>query len=79
MTSNPKQPAAPVALPAILHDSQILTFKQWCVLGNFSPRTGRRILKSGDGPAVAKLSDRRYGISVASHKRWVAQREEAVS
>jgi hypothetical protein len=70
-----KTPVLPVALPANLHDCQVLTFKQWCALGNFSPRTGRRILKSGKGPAVAKLSDRRYGISVRSHNAWLAARE----
>jgi hypothetical protein len=50
-----RQPAP--ALPATLHDQQVLTLPQWCALGNFSLRTGRRILASGSGPEVTQLSD----------------------
>jgi hypothetical protein len=67
------------ALPAILHDSQILTVRQWCALGGFSPRTGARILKSGSGPVVTQLSDKRVGIAVAAHKAWIAARARPTS
>jgi hypothetical protein len=62
------------ALPAILHDSQVLTVPQWCALANFSLRTGRRILASGTGPVVIQLSDKRIGITVRADREWKARR-----
>lgn len=62
------------ALPAVLHDSQVLTVRQWCQLGGFALRTGHRILKSGSGPVVTQLSDKRIGITVGADKEWKARR-----
>jgi hypothetical protein len=59
---------------AISHDNQILTFFEWCQLNRFSERTGRRILASGTGPTVTRLSPRRLGISVGNNARWQASR-----
>jgi hypothetical protein len=53
-----------------LHDEQVLSFHQWCALNGFSPRTGRRILASGDGPIVTQLSEKRIGITVGNNRRW---------
>ena len=75
----PKQygrPAIP-AVPATLNDFQVLTFRQWCDLNGISARTGRRILASGTGPAVTRLSAKRMGISVGAHRAWLASRERA--
>jgi hypothetical protein len=63
------------ALPAILHDPQVLTFRQWCALNNFSARTGRRIFQSGAGPIITQLSAQRAGITVANNRAWQASRE----
>ena len=43
---------------SMLLDTQVMRFREWCRLNQFSPRTGRRILKSGDGPAVYLRSSR---------------------
>jgi hypothetical protein len=53
---------------------QILTFPEWCLLNGISPRTGRRILDSGSGPAITQLSANRIGISVAANAAWQASR-----
>jgi hypothetical protein len=55
-------------------DDAVLTFDEWCALNGFSPRVGRRILKSGNGPTVTRLSDRRIGISRKNNRLWQAQR-----
>jgi hypothetical protein len=62
---------------ASLHPNQILLFDEWCELNRISPRTGRRILASGKGPAVTQLSKQRIGITVANNAKWQASRERA--
>jgi len=57
-----------------LEQFRILSFAQWCALNGISLATGRRILKSGKGPAVIRLSDRRLGISVGANAAWQAAR-----
>jgi len=57
-----------------LQDTQILSFRQWCALNGFSPRTGHRILTSGNGPIVTMLTDTRIGISVGNNRRWQESR-----
>jgi hypothetical protein len=56
------------------NDYRVLRFREWCALVGISPRTGRRIIASGCGPAVTRLSAKRMGISIASHKAWLADR-----
>jgi hypothetical protein len=59
-----------------LNQHRILSFLDWCWLNNISPATGRRILKSGRGPAITRLSTRRIGISIAANADWQAARSE---
>ena len=53
---------------------RVLSFRQWCSLNGFSPATGRRVLKSGRGPAITNLSERRIGITVKANADWQASR-----
>jgi hypothetical protein len=53
-----------------INQYRILSFADWCRLNGISQATGRRILKSGKGPTVIRLSDRRIGISVAANAAW---------
>ena len=55
---------------ALDHVDRILTFKQWCRVNSFSVSTGRRILKSGKGPAVIQLTERRIGIRESDNRAW---------
>jgi len=48
----------------------VMTFLQWCRLGNFSPATGKRILSGDNGPTVTWLSQRRKGIRVRDDREW---------
>ena len=53
---------------------RVLSFKQWCGQCGFGARTGRRILKSGDGPPVIQLSERRIGIRQTDALAWLEAR-----
>jgi hypothetical protein len=62
------------ALAQSLEDDRVLSFRQWCELNGMGLRTGRRILRSGRGPVVTQLTERRIGIRVADNRRWQASR-----
>jgi hypothetical protein len=63
--------------PAEPHPDQILLFPAWCSLNGFSDRTGRRIIASGKGPVVTRVSPKIIGITVANTARWQKSRERA--
>jgi predicted DNA-binding transcriptional regulator AlpA len=72
------RPAIP-ALPVSLNDSQVLRLPEWAQLARISLRTARRLMASGDGPRVVRLSSRRFGVTLAAHKEWIASRERVSS
>ena len=39
-----------------LDDDKVLTFAEWCKLNRIGQRTGRRIIRSGNGPVVTQSS-----------------------
>ena len=57
-----------------LDDDKVLTFAEWCALNKIGQRTGRRIIRSGNGPVVTQLSPRRIGITVANNRHWQASK-----
>jgi hypothetical protein len=70
-----RQPSDPARDPeSILTQHRVLSFLDWCWLNGISPATGRRILKSGEGPAITRLSPRRIGITIAANAAWQAER-----
>jgi predicted DNA-binding transcriptional regulator AlpA len=56
-------------------DRRVMSFYQWCELNGFSKDTGRRLIKTGQGPKVLQLSPRRIGITVAANREWQQARE----
>jgi hypothetical protein len=57
-----------------LDDDKVLTFAEWCKLNRIGQRTGRRIIRSGNGPVVTQLSERRIGITIANNRAWQASK-----
>jgi hypothetical protein len=51
-------------------DEAVLTFSEWCQVNRISPATGRRIIASGAGPVITRLSERRIGITVGNNRKW---------
>jgi hypothetical protein len=58
-------------------DDAVLTFREWCAVNSVGERTGRRILASGNGPTITKLSDKRIGISRRHNRAWQETRAKA--
>jgi hypothetical protein len=56
------------------YDDMVMTLGEWCDSNSFSVATGRRILKSGNGPTFVQLSERRIGITVRANREWLASR-----
>jgi predicted DNA-binding transcriptional regulator AlpA len=57
-------------------DDVVDPFKVWCSERGFSESTGRRLIDSGEGPAVVRLSARRIGIRRKDNRAWLAARTE---
>ena len=51
-------------------DHEVLTIKEWRALNKISARTAGRILASGDGPVVTRMSPRRIGITRGNNAAW---------
>jgi len=51
--------------------ARILSLPEWYRLCGFSDATGRRLLRSGKGPRVIQLSERRKGIALSDHLAWI--------
>jgi predicted DNA-binding transcriptional regulator AlpA len=64
-------------LPTTLDSQRVLSFKQWCDLNNLSLATGHRLLDSGKGPEIIRLSPRRIGVTVAANRAWQEARTKA--
>jgi hypothetical protein len=60
----------------MLADDRVMTFSEWCEVIQVSPATGRRILTSGNGPVITRLSARRFGIRGRHHRAWLDSRAE---
>jgi hypothetical protein len=57
-----------------LDDDIVMSFRQWCAVNAFSTATGRRLVKSGQGPVLLRLSPRRIGITIAANRAWQTAR-----
>jgi predicted DNA-binding transcriptional regulator AlpA len=53
---------------------EVLTLNQWCQLNGIGRNTGKRLIKTGDGPAIIQLSPRRIGIRLGDNAAWQAAR-----
>jgi hypothetical protein len=51
-------------------DEYVLTFATWCKVNGFCSRTGKRIIKSGEGPQFIKISAGRIGVTRGENRRW---------
>jgi hypothetical protein len=57
-----------------LPDDACLLIPEWAALNSLSERQGRRILASGDGPTITKLSAKRRGITIRANREWQERR-----
>jgi hypothetical protein len=51
-------------------DDRVMTLSEWFAVNRISPATGRRLIKSGKGPIITYLSERRKGVTVGNNRKW---------
>ena len=59
--------------------NRIMTIREWCERTTVSEVTGWRILKSGNGPTVTRISQRRIGIREDHNAEWLESPESPLS
>jgi hypothetical protein len=59
-------------------DDVILPFLEWCALAGLPEATARQIRARGQGPRCIKLTDKKLGVTLAEHRRWMKARMERV-
>jgi hypothetical protein len=65
----------PMASPDIVDDlDKITPLMAWFVRVGLAYRSGHRLLASGEGPTLTKLSERRYGVRERDHRAWLERR-----
>jgi hypothetical protein len=54
-------------------DNRVMTVRQWAELCSFSLSTANRKIRGPkeERPEITQLSDKRIGITVGAHKRWL--------
>jgi len=57
-----------------LNADQVMSFRDWCTLNNFSESTGQRLIASGQGPRFVRISEKRKGVTVGENRRWQQSR-----
>jgi predicted DNA-binding transcriptional regulator AlpA len=57
-------------------EDRVMSFSQWCKLTDISIATGRRLVASGEGPRILRLSARRIGIRLSDHRAWLEARSQ---
>lgn len=67
---------APNKQTSLPDDDVVDSFKDWCAARSLSEDTGRRLIASGQGPAIVRLSARRIGIRRKDNRAWLEARTE---
>jgi hypothetical protein len=54
----------------------VLSFLEWARMAGLSERTAQEIRARGEGPRCIKLTDKKLGVTLAEHRRWMKARME---
>jgi hypothetical protein len=60
-------------------DDVILPFLDWVMLAGLTETTARELRARGQGPRCVMLTDKKLGVSLAEHRRWIKSRMETAS
>jgi predicted site-specific integrase-resolvase len=64
-----------ISEPTVGDDFRVLPFKEWCARKGISYCTGRRLVASGKGPPVVRISARLLGVTVRDDREWTLSRQ----
>ena len=54
----------------------VLTFGEWCRLASIGESTGRKLKALGKGPRFVRLTEKKLGVTLREHRRWMKARTE---
>jgi hypothetical protein len=57
-------------------DDVVLPFLDWVMLAGLTETTAREMRMRGEGPRCIKLTDKKLGVTLGEHRRWVKSRME---
>jgi hypothetical protein len=69
-------PAFALASLLTRDDDRVVPFREWCAEKGICVATGRRLIASGRGPKITRLSERRIGIRVRDDREWLERSAE---
>jgi hypothetical protein len=72
-----KSENAEASAEAQLDDLCVTPFPEWCEAKGFSYSTGRRLLQSGQGPKITKLTARLLGVQRRHDREWLDRRTKS--
>ena len=49
---------------------------EWCRLASIGESTGRKIKAAGKGPRFVRLTEKKLGVTLREHRRWMKARME---
>jgi hypothetical protein len=54
----------------------VLSLLEWANMAGISERTAQDLRARGEGPRFIKLTDKKLGVTLAEHRRWLKSRME---
>ena len=64
-------------IPLVGNDEDVvLPFLEWCALAGLPEATARQMRARGQGPRCVHLTDKKLGVTMAEHRRWIKSRME---
>jgi hypothetical protein len=64
-------------IPLVGNDEDVvLSFLEWCALAGLPEATARQMRARGQGPRCVHLTDKKLGVTMAEHRRWIKSRME---
>ena len=63
-------------IASLFAPARVLDLQTWAAISGISHMTARRLIASGNGPRVTRLSPRRIGIRLSDHINWLTNQQE---
>jgi hypothetical protein len=58
-------------------DDKVMPFLEWVMLADLTESTARELRAQGKGPRCVKITDKKLGVTLGEHRRWLKARMEA--
>jgi hypothetical protein len=58
-------------------DFAVIPWRMWCRNKGISTDTGNRMRAAGKAPRITRITERRFGVTVADDREWTQARQGA--